>query len=134
MSCDQSLICAPGTVTDAALPQPTKLLAESALPTANLTRVLSACVAAVVPLEPLVEGPPPVPSVLEDIVPTLINSLSINIKSLAVMPVALSTSIAVSLASKASLSCVAKAPDVVPLHCPAPHPVPPTVTSRPVFI
>ena len=86
------------------------------------------------PLAPLVDGPPPVPRVFDDNVPTVINSFSINIKSPAIIPVALSTSIAVSLASKASLSCVAKAPDVVPLHCPAPQPVPPTVTSRPVFI
>ncbi len=116
LSCDHNLICAPGTVTLAALPHPTKSLAESALPVANLTSVLSACVAAAVPLAPLVDGPPPVPKVLELIVPTVISSSSINIKSPAVIPVALSTSIAVSLASNASASCVAKAPDVVPLH------------------
>jgi len=102
LSCDHNLICAPGTVTDAAFPHPTKSLAESALPTANLTSVLSACVAASVPLAPLVDGPPPVPSVFEDIVPIVINSLSIKTKSAAVIPVALSTSIAVSLASNAS--------------------------------
>ena len=95
---------------------------------------MSAWVAAVVPLAPLAEGPPPVPKVLELIVPTVINSLSINTKSVATIPVELSTSIAVSLLSKASASCVDKAPDVVPLHWPAPQPVPPTVTLRPVFI
>ena len=103
-------------MTLAALHHPTKSLAESALPVASLTRVLSACVAASVPLAPLVDGPPPVPNVLELIVPTVISSYSINIKSPAVIPVALSTSIAVSLASNASANCVAKAPDVVPLH------------------
>ena len=54
LSCDHNLICAPGVVTLAALPHPTKSLAESALPTANLTRVPSACVAGVVPLCPRV--------------------------------------------------------------------------------
>ena len=90
--------------------------------------------AAVVPLAPLVDGPPPVPNVLLLIVPTVISSSSINIVSPAVIPVALSTSIAVSLLSNASANCVVKAPAVVPPNSQAPQPVPPTCESRPAFI
>ena len=52
--------------------------------------------AAVVPLAPLVDGPPPVPNVLLLIVPTVISSSSTNIVSPAIIPVELSTSISVS--------------------------------------
>ena len=99
-----------------ALPQPIKSSEEVALPVARRTIELSSWAAAVVPLAPLVEGPPPVPKVLLLIVPTVINSSSTKIKSAAVMPVALSTSIAVSLLSRASANCVVNAPLVVPPH------------------
>ena len=62
-------------------------------------------------------------------------SSSINIKSLVAMPVPLVTVSVVSesLYVPPSFIVVDYAPLVVPPHCPALHPVPPTVLSNPVF-
>ena len=113
-------------------PQPEKSSAISALPVASRTEDWFACVAAVVPLCPLVH---PVKS-LELIPPTRISSSSIKTISLATIPAVLATVMVVSLEESVppSFTVVVRAPVVVPPQTPAPQPVPKTELFKAVPI
>ena len=121
------------------------------LPLANLTKVplacatatekeLAFCVSLAVPVGVVSELRPLCPrATVKSFVETPEtnnSSFSINIISPTAIPVPLATVKVVSELeySAPSFIVVANAPSVVPPHCPAPQPLPPTVVSVPVFI